>query len=87
MWASGVCQRIVSDTMEGISEGLSRSFLYWSGFWFSASTLPVMVLRVVSLPPTVEQHDIAEIFARLHVPRGGIVRQHGDQIAFRLASR
>ena len=55
MWASGVCQRMVSDTMPGISAGSARSLSYWSGFWFSARTLPVMVLRVVSLPPTISR--------------------------------
>ncbi len=55
MWASGVCQRMVSETIEGIRSGVSRSFLYWSGFLFRAKTEPEMVLRVVSLPPTVSR--------------------------------
>ena len=53
--ASGVCQRITSGTMVSISAGLSRSFWYWSGCSFSASTEPLMVLRVVSLPPTISR--------------------------------
>jgi hypothetical protein len=36
MCASGVCQRMVSETMFGISAGFARSFAYWSGFLFSA---------------------------------------------------
>ena len=55
IWAKGVCQRITSGTIVSISAGLSRSFWYWSGFSFKASTDPLMVLRVVSLPPTISR--------------------------------
>ena len=38
--------------------------------------------RVVA--PDNEQDDVAEIFARAHVPRGLAMRQHGDEIPARL---
>ncbi len=55
MCASGVCQRIVSETIEGISDGSARSLAYWSGNLLRAKTLPEIVLRVVSLPPIVSR--------------------------------
>jgi len=33
MWVSGVWNRIVSDTIEGISFGLALSFAFSSGFY------------------------------------------------------
>ena len=36
MCASGVCQRMVSDTIEVISEGSARSLAYSPGFLFRA---------------------------------------------------
>jgi len=32
MWASGVCQRMISGTMFGISERSAFSLSYWSGY-------------------------------------------------------
>ncbi len=46
---------MVSETMLGIRPGLARSLANWSGFWLSARMLPEMVLRVVSLPPTISR--------------------------------
>ena len=83
MWASGVCQRMVSDTIEGIRPGLARSLSYWSGFWFSARTEPVMVLRVVSLPPTISRTTFPRYSRGVHVPGGLAVGQHRDQVAGR----
>ena len=53
MCTIGDCQRMISDTALGISEGLSRSLRYSSGWLFSAHTPPDIELRVVSLPPTM----------------------------------
>ena len=50
---NGVCQRMISDTMEPTRLGFSRSLLNSSGCSFSATTPPVIELRVVSLPPTI----------------------------------
>jgi len=55
MWASGVCQRMVSETIEGIRPWSALSLSYWSRFSFKARMEPVMVLRVVSLPPTISR--------------------------------
>src|SRR6267154_2766525 len=82
MCASGVCQRITSGTMESISAGSSRSFWYCSGNSFNASTEPLMVLRVVSLPPTISRMmlpirlsgsmcRVAALFGRFHDPALG----------------
>ena len=53
MWARGVCQRTISDTMLSTSAGLARSLSHSAGLRCSASRPPVMELRVVSLPPTI----------------------------------
>ena len=36
MWAKGVCQRIVSDTIEGMRPWSARNLSYWSRFRFSS---------------------------------------------------
>ncbi len=53
MWASGVCQRMISGTMFGIKDRSAFSLAYCAGYWLSASTPPEIELRVVSLPPTI----------------------------------
>ena len=58
MWASGVCQRMISGTALSISAGLARSLAICSGCWCSASTPPVIELRVVSLPPTISSSKL-----------------------------
>ncbi len=83
MWASGVCQRMISGTMLAISSGLARSFWYWSGILFSAYTAPEIELRVVSLPPTISRIRLPRNLRSVHVPRGVAVRQHRDQVVLR----
>src|SRR5690606_11654369 len=50
---SGVCQRMISETILPIRPGSAFSFSHSFEFWPSARTPPVMELRVVSLPPTI----------------------------------
>ena len=63
MCASGVCQRMVSETIDGISAGLARSLAYWSGLLFSAKIEPEMVFRVVSLPPMISRSTLEKYWS------------------------
>ena len=52
MWATGVCQRMISGTT-GEQLGIGAQLAVLVGFLFSAIRPPVIELRVVSLPPTI----------------------------------
>ena len=44
---------MISGTIFGIRPGSARSFAYSSGNWFRNHNPPLIELRVVSLPPTI----------------------------------
>ena len=58
MWASGVCQRIISDTILGIRCGAAFTLSSSPGYSFMASTPPEIEFRVVSLPPTMSSSKL-----------------------------
>ena len=57
MFFTGVAQRSISSTADGISAGSARSRASWSGWRSSASTPAEMTWRVVSSPPTSTSID------------------------------
>ena len=80
MWASGVCQRMISGTMVVISEGSARSLSYWSGFSLSASRPPRDRVAGGVVAADDQQDEVAQVFHRGMSAGGLAVGQHRDQI-------
>ena len=84
MYGSGVCHRMISRTMLRIRSGLAINLSYCSGNWLSPYTLPDIVFRVVSLPPTINRSRLPRCCIGGHVLGGLAVHQHRHQVVARV---
>ena len=82
MCASGVCQRMISETMFGISDGIVAQLLVLVGVLIERQHAAGdrIARRVVAADD--QQNQVAEIFHRRHVLGGFAVGEHRDQIDF-----
>jgi Rrf2 family transcriptional regulator, nitric oxide-sensitive transcriptional repressor len=85
MCSTGVCQRIISATMLGISSGWARSLSYWSGIAVQRQHAAADGIAGGVVAADDQQQDVAEKFGRpaRHVAGGLAVGQHRDQIIAR----
>ena len=82
MWATGVCQRMISghDARPPVPDSPAACELV--RILVQRYSPPVIELRVVSLPPTISRSEVAQELGARHVARRLAVRQHRHQVGF-----